>query len=100
MSSKSSTFSDHTLDRDGSSSPDDADDLLTRRAIAPPPVRLIFKRELLQRIGLSFPTIWKMMKQGRFPRARIIGGKSAWIESEVDDFIAALPLRQYKDDQP
>jgi predicted DNA-binding transcriptional regulator AlpA len=41
-----------------------------------------------------------MMQQGRFPRARVIGGKSVWIESEVDDFITALPLRQYKDDQP
>jgi predicted DNA-binding transcriptional regulator AlpA len=63
-----------------------------------PPVRLIFKRELLQRVGLSFPTIWKMMQQGRFPRARVIGSKSVWIESEVDDFLAALPLRQYKGD--
>jgi predicted DNA-binding transcriptional regulator AlpA len=63
-----------------------------------PPVRLIFKRELLERVGLSFPTIWKMMQQGRFPRARVIGGKSVWIESEVDDFLAALPLRQYKGD--
>jgi predicted DNA-binding transcriptional regulator AlpA len=61
---------------------------------------LIFKRELLQRVGLSFTTIWKMMQQGRFPRARVIGGKSVWIESEVDDFLAALPLRQYKGDVP
>jgi predicted DNA-binding transcriptional regulator AlpA len=40
-----------------------------------------------------------MMQQGRFPRARVIGGKSVWIESEVDEFLAALPLRQYKHDQ-
>ena len=62
------------------------------------PVRLIFKPEVLHRVGLSFPTIWKMMRQGRFPPARIIGGKSAWIESEINDFLAGLPLRRYKSD--
>jgi hypothetical protein len=40
------------------------------------------------------------MQLGRFPRARIIGGKSAWIESEISDFIATLPLRRYKNDLP
>jgi predicted DNA-binding transcriptional regulator AlpA len=64
------------------------------------PIRLISKSELLKRVPLSFPTIWKMMQQGGFPRARVIGGKSVWIESEVDDFLAALPLRQYKGDVP
>ena len=62
------------------------------------PVRLIFKPEVLHRVGLSFPTIWKMMRLGRFPPARIIGGKSAWIESEINDFLAGLPLRRYKSD--
>ena len=46
-----------------------------------------------------FPTIWKLMQLGSFPRARIIGGKSAWIESEISDFIATLPLRRYKNDR-
>ncbi len=59
-------------------------------------LRLIFKPEVLHRVGLSFPTIWKMMRQGRFPPARIIGDKSAWIESEINDFLAGLPLRRYK----
>src|SRR3954452_19788043 len=27
-------------------------------------LRLIFKPEVLHRVGLSFPTIWKMMRQG------------------------------------
>ncbi len=68
------------------------------RVIGSPPARLIFKPEVLHRVGLSFPTIWKLMQLGRFPRARIIGGKSAWIESEIGDFIATLPLRRYKND--
>ena len=61
-------------------------------------VRLIFKPEVLHRVGLSFPTIWKVMRQGRFALARITGGKSAWIESEINDFLAGLPLRRYKSD--
>ncbi len=61
------------------------------------PVSLIFKRELLKRVPLSFPTIWKMMREGRFPRARIIGGKSAWLESEIDQFLTDLPVRPYKE---
>jgi predicted DNA-binding transcriptional regulator AlpA len=34
-----------------------------------------------------------MMREGRFPRARIIGGKSAWLESEIDQFLTDLPVR-------
>jgi predicted DNA-binding transcriptional regulator AlpA len=68
------------------------------RVVGSPPARLIFKPEVLHRVGLSFPTIWKLMQLGSFPRARIIGGKSAWIESEISDFIATLPLRRYKND--
>jgi predicted DNA-binding transcriptional regulator AlpA len=73
--------------------PDGPEGDAIRRA---PPVRLIFKKELLQRVGLSFPTIWKMMREDRFPRARIIGGKSAWLENEIDGFLTELPLRRYK----
>jgi prophage regulatory protein len=67
--------------------------------VGPPPIRLISKSELLKRVPLSFPSVWKMMQQNRFPRARVIGGKSVWVESEVDDFLAALPLRHYKNDR-
>jgi hypothetical protein len=30
----------------------------------------------------------------------IIAGKSARLESEIDHFLASLPLRPYKDDAP
>jgi predicted DNA-binding transcriptional regulator AlpA len=67
--------------------------------VGPLPIRLICKSELLKRVPLCFPTIWKMMQQNQFPRARVLGGKSVWIEGEVDDFLAALPLRRYKNDR-
>ena len=60
--------------------------------------RLIFKREVLRRVGLSYPTIWKMMREGRFPRSRVCGGKSAWLEEEIDTWIEGLPLRRLKGD--
>ena len=60
--------------------------------------RLIFRREVLRRVGLSYPTIWKMMREGRFPRSRVCGGKSAWLEHEIESWIEGLPLRRLKGD--
>lgn len=34
--------------------------------------------------------LWRLEKEGRFPKAiKIGGGRKAWIESEVDDYIRA-----------
>jgi prophage regulatory protein len=47
--------------------------------------RVIRKPELLTIIGLSDPTIWRMEKDGRFPKRIRLGGNSCgWLESEVD----------------
>jgi prophage regulatory protein len=62
-------------------------------------VRLISKPEVLDRVGVTFPTIWKWMREGKFPRSRVLGGKTAWIESEVEAWIAALPVRRLKGDR-
>jgi prophage regulatory protein len=61
-------------------------------------VRLISKPEVLDRVGVTFPTIWKWMREGKFPRSRQLGGKSCWIESEVEAWINALPVRRLKGD--
>ncbi len=65
-----------------------------------PPRRLIFKPVLLERVPYSYTTNWKMMNRGTFPRGRDVGGRTAWLESEVDDFINNLPLRRLKCDGP
>jgi prophage regulatory protein len=62
-------------------------------------VRLISKPEVLDRVGVTFPTIWKWMREGKFPRSRELGGKVAWIESEVEAWIASLPVRRLKGDE-
>jgi len=60
------------------------------------PPRLLAKGEVLERTGLSFPTIWGMMRRNAFPRARTVGARPYWIQSEVDDWISNLPIRRYK----
>jgi predicted DNA-binding transcriptional regulator AlpA len=63
------------------------------------PIRLISKAEVCDRVGRTFPCIWAMMRAGKFPRARELGGKPAWIESEIEAWIASLPVREYKGDR-
>jgi prophage regulatory protein len=69
-------------------------------ARAPPPLaeRLLGKNEVLTITGLSFPTIWSWMRAGRFPRSRIVGGKSMWLSTEIDAWLAGLPVRPLKGD--
>ena len=76
--------------------PIDDDDVETIR----PPLRLLSKKQVLDRVGVSFPTIWRWMLAGTFPRARAIGDlKSVWLESEAEAWINALPTRHLKDDK-
>lgn len=57
-------------------------------------VRLISKPEVLDRVGVSYPTLWLWMREGKFPRSRELGGKSAWIESEINSWITNRPIRR------
>jgi Prophage CP4-57 regulatory protein (AlpA) len=34
------------------------------------------------------------MRAGKFPRGRIVGGRSMWLSSEIDAWIAELPPGQ------
>jgi predicted DNA-binding transcriptional regulator AlpA len=38
------------------------------------------------------------MRRGLFPRARVAGRTSVWLQSEIDQWMTALPLRAYRDD--
>jgi predicted DNA-binding transcriptional regulator AlpA len=65
------------------------------------PIRLIFKPELLELIGVSYGSIFSWMRVGKFPMAREIGPggrgtRIAWVESEVLDWLAARPQRRMK----
>jgi predicted DNA-binding transcriptional regulator AlpA len=62
-------------------------------------LRLLSKPEVLDRIGVTYVTLWSWMQQGKFPRSRQLGGKSAWLETEIEDWISSLPTRRLKGDR-
>jgi predicted DNA-binding transcriptional regulator AlpA len=61
-----------------------------------PGARLLSRKEVIGKVSLTYPTIWKLMREGAFPHSRAIRGKVVWIETEVDEWIANLPRRQLK----
>jgi prophage regulatory protein len=74
------------------------------RAASPteqPPLtkRFIFKGEVLERVGVSGVCLWRWMRDGKFPVARSVGGRMAWLESEIDEWMESRPLRNYKSRQ-
>jgi predicted DNA-binding transcriptional regulator AlpA len=72
--------------------PDEADD------DDPPPVRLFSKPKVLKIVGCSYPTLWAWMRNGAFPRSRVVGGRSMWRSDEIDAWLAGLPIRRSKGD--
>jgi predicted DNA-binding transcriptional regulator AlpA len=72
-------------------------------ARAPPErlgARLLSKREVLAIVGVSYPTVWSWMRQGKFPRSRVVGGKSMWLSTDIEAWLATLPVRKLKGDAP
>jgi predicted DNA-binding transcriptional regulator AlpA len=63
-------------------------------------VRLLGKWEVMAITGVTYPTIWAWMRDGRFPRSRIVGGKSMWLSTDIDAWLVALPIRPLKGDAP
>jgi predicted DNA-binding transcriptional regulator AlpA len=62
------------------------------------PPRLLDKAQVCVIANASYPSIWAWMRAGRFPRSRICGGRSMWLSSEIDAWLAALPVRPLKGD--
>jgi predicted DNA-binding transcriptional regulator AlpA len=60
--------------------------------------RLLKKTEVCALTNATFPSIWAWMRAGTFPRARVVGGRSMWLSTEVDAWLAALPVRPLKGD--
>jgi prophage regulatory protein len=53
--------------------------------------RLIKRKQVLERTGLSNTVMYQLISQGLFPKpVKPTGGRtSAWVEDEVDQFIAS-----------
>jgi predicted DNA-binding transcriptional regulator AlpA len=63
-----------------------------------PKQKLLFRKELCDFFQISAVTLWTWQQRYGFPRAIIVCGKSAWIQNEVDDWIAKRPRRKLKCD--
>lgn len=61
---------------------------------------LLTKRDVLAITSVTFPTIWMWMRAGKFPRARVVGGRSMWLSTEIEAWLAQLPVRTLKGDAP
>lgn len=60
--------------------------------------RLLKKTEVCALANATFPSIWAWMRAGTFPRARVVGGRSMWLSTEVEQWLASLPVRRLKGD--
>jgi predicted DNA-binding transcriptional regulator AlpA len=60
--------------------------------------KFIFKSDVIERSGYSYPTIWKRMRDGTFPRCVAVGGRVAWFESQFLAWMKSQPLRRFKGD--
>lgn len=54
--------------------------------------------ELMARTGLSKSTIYRKIRTGTFPNSRRINGKTVvWLDSDIEDWIQALPMSDPND---
>jgi prophage regulatory protein len=58
--------------------------------------RLLLKAEVLDRTKVGYTTLWSMMRRGQFPLSVSLGRRVGWFESEVDNWLAALPRVELK----
>jgi predicted DNA-binding transcriptional regulator AlpA len=61
-------------------------------------VRLLDRHEVCAIAGVRYPTLWKRMRDGDFPRSRVWGGRSMWRSDEVQAWLDGLKLRPLKGD--
>ena len=55
------------------------------------------KSQVLKKVPVTAPTLWAWVRAGKFPKPRSISpNKTVWIETEVDAWMRAQPVRSYK----
>lgn len=56
-------------------------------------MKIMKKSEVVKKVGLSPVTIWRLEKDGKFPRRRQLSERRVgWVESEIDDWIKARKI--------
>jgi prophage regulatory protein len=50
--------------------------------------RILRKPEVIQKTGVSYPTLWRLMQSGDFPVSVKLGARAVgWLESDVNRWI-------------
>ncbi len=67
-----------------------------------PPVRnksVLDRHEVCALAGVSYPTIWQWMRDGKFPRGRTVGSGSRvrWRSDEIGAWLDGLPPAKLKE---
>jgi prophage regulatory protein len=66
-------------------------------AAAEPPLIFLSKAQVLKKVPVTAPTLWTWVRAGKFPKPRAIStNKVVWIEAEVDAWMKAQPVPNYK----
>jgi predicted DNA-binding transcriptional regulator AlpA len=45
-------------------------------------------------LDLHRTTIWRKVRTGEFPRPVMVGNRHAWVEREIDEYIAGLVAKR------
>ncbi len=60
-------------------------------------MRILRLRELTKIVGLSKVTIWRMEREGTFPRRRqLSSGSVGWLDEEVEEWMRERPVAKLK----
>lgn len=50
-------------------------------------MKLMRLADVVEKCKISKTTIWRKVKSGDFPKAKVIGGLSFWYEKDIEDWI-------------
>lgn len=50
--------------------------------------KLIGSRDVMDRISISYTTLWRLVKTNKIPAPRKVGGLNRWLESDIEQYIA------------
>jgi prophage regulatory protein len=57
-------------------------------------MKFLRRSEVCERTGLSYPTVWRLERVGKFPARRELGPNSVgWLEDEINSWIKSRTKR-------
>jgi predicted DNA-binding transcriptional regulator AlpA len=56
--------------------------------ISPTHNKLIGSNDVMERVGISYTTLWRLIKTQKIPAPRKIGSLNRWLESDIEQYIS------------